>query len=364
VVLLIRHFVGTVIAKKKGMRTYLISILFLFVSIFTPLLSEGIQCDRLFSDFDVDNSTPDSKSKVLLDTLTRFETNSLLQFGLINEVKALKYYIRNNFKIPNNYIFRFYLIFKKIGEQNYSTEIGGHISKYSDLMESMGVDSAFFNVPYERLNEFILDLTKIDLNKSLDFIGIVDPASSVPQSQISLNPVKNHRAVVIPNLLVDAQLDRSTYPIEIVKPTQPSKSEDRTLVYKRSSFLNIPKKIKVTHSYGSKYDAIIQSSVSDILAKLFRLNLGDDLGYLDTRRIIRPEFIFQTIINIDVRILDIKVTKASEVPSKISFDIEIKGKINNESNYSSFQNVSAEANLEGLEAFNSPSSGITKITFR
>ncbi len=173
------------------------------------------------------------------------------------------------------------------------------------------------------------------------------------------------RGIEIQNSYIDRFISsRGNYIPELVSDaSSTNNSENRTYVFKREKFLIFPKNIEVSHGFGKKYDRFIQLGVADVLADIFRLNLGGDNVGTQDQRVIHPEFLFHRIANVRINVVGIKKSASSDMPYVMTVEIEVAGTTSPDYHGRlSRQRISAEIEFDGASIF-TPGVRITKFSF-
>lgn len=256
-------------------------------------------------------------------------------------------------KVSAGHQYRFSIEFRALDTEGKVIDRTKVLSGFNDLeIKDFSESTIWIVIPYSRLASFLKRASLPEFSNAVSEMQVRDIEADVKANQTSVIRMEKPREVSIQNSYIDRFISgMNAQRPELVTSANVSagKVETRTYLQNRQYFLTVPKSLTVNHSYGKKYDRFIQLGTAELLAAAFKVELGDDNIFSKSRERITAISRFQNITAVKVNILNIKATENSEIPYKITIQIELTGWANsNFSGPSSKQLITAEVNFNGV----------------
>lgn len=334
------------------MTKYFIRLLLACFFVPQSSLAVPLKCGDLYQRLDL-------KSAIVL-----FENSDLGKLWDNQQlVASLKLMQSLGLQIPGNYQYRIYLQFKSKDKKGNPINQSEVLADFGDLPTQKSDDGAvWITVPYDRLPTVLSAASKPRIADAIEYFGVHDVQGDAKEAHVAVKVSERSRDVKIQNNFVDRFISgRGGQDPRLVSNISEKDSDIRTYLM-QGKLLNIPKDLKVSHGFGQKYDRFIQLATANLLADIFRLNLGDNnIGNYE-RQIIRPQFLFQNITSVGIYVTGIKKSPSSDIPYSMSVEIEVEGTVES-ADHLSKQIVTANINFEGT-ALHQPHVQILRYNFK
>lgn len=305
----------------------------------------------------------------LEDGIAVFEKSEIAKYWTNQRlIESLRLIRSAKLRVPENYEYRFYIALKPSHSDGTPIDGAALLAAYNDLIIRSNEGSDFWiMVPHSRIPAFLVAASKPEFARSVQYFGGKDVQGDAKALHVKALSSNNVRTVQIQNSYIDGFIStRGANPPELVAaPSAASRYpvNKRTYVFKRQKFLTFPKTISVRHGFGAKYDRFIQLGAALVLADVLRLNLGDGSVHTKDRAPLHPIFLFHTIADFKINVVEVKKSATSDIPYSLEIEIEVEGNLNSDSyGLLSRQKITAEIEFDGTMIFN-PRGGITGISF-
>lgn len=171
------------------------------------------------------------------------------------------------------------------------------------------------------------------------------------------------REIVIPHKAIETAIGKRSPEVVLQSPVGRPSNERQ---YARGGqTLAIPQApVDMLNEYGSKYDPILILGASEILADVYRLNMGAQVSAFKHISVVRPPFLLRNITGVSIHAVSVQVSPTAGIPYRVIYRVQIWGYENDidPMSHPRHQVFTAETNFRGHYILAFPvSHGITEV---